>query len=280
VNKNKIPAIIISRQAQEVQAAVIMAKKFPRDEFEATNRILRACQNEVLAEAAIYSYPRGKETVRGASIRLAEEISRNWGNMESGIIEVEKKEGSSTMMAYAWDLETNTRSTKFFSVEHIRETKYGNKPITGARDIYELTANMGARRMRACILALIPIEIVNKAMNACDETKRLALDGSTVEQVDTKKDKMVKAFKSAKVTIVMLEKYIKKSLDDFNKEDLAALSTVYNSIKDGMSGVEDHFKIEQKKSALEKSVKEPAKKVEVVSNKTTVNDDDIPDQFK
>lgn len=51
--------MMINRQAQEVQAAMVIAKKFPRDEFEAAERIKRACQRRSLAGQAVYAYPRG-----------------------------------------------------------------------------------------------------------------------------------------------------------------------------------------------------------------------------
>lgn len=147
--------MMISRQAQEVQAAMVIAKKFPRDEYEATEKIKRTCQRSTLAEQAIYSYPRGGQNVSGPSIRLAEALAQNWGNIDYGIIELEQKDGKSEMMAYAWDLESNTRVTKIFGVEHKRDTKKGSYVLTDSRDIYEATANFGARRMRACILGHI-----------------------------------------------------------------------------------------------------------------------------
>ena len=93
--------MMISRQAQEVQAAMIVAKKFPRDEYEATERIKRACQRTTLAEQAIYSYPRGGQNVTGPSIRLAEAMAQCWGNLDYGIIELDQKNNMSEMMAYA-----------------------------------------------------------------------------------------------------------------------------------------------------------------------------------
>ena len=113
--------MMVNRQTQEVQGAIFMAKKFPRDEYEAIEKIRRSCQRATLAEQAIYSYPRGGQNVSGPSVRLAESLAQNWGNIDYGIIELEQKDGKSEMMAYAWDLETNTRVTKIFGVEHKRD---------------------------------------------------------------------------------------------------------------------------------------------------------------
>ena len=91
----------ISRQAQEVQAAMVIAKKFPRDEVQSFNRIMQACKRKTLAEQAMYEYPRGGTKVTGPSIRLAEAMAQNWGNLDYGIIELQQKSGESQVMAYA-----------------------------------------------------------------------------------------------------------------------------------------------------------------------------------
>ena len=151
-NRTSQTEMMVSRQAQEVQAAMVIAKRFPRDEVEAFNRVMQSCKRKSLAESAMYEYPRGGTKVTGPSIRLAEAIAQNWGNIDFGITELEQKNGESQVMAYAWDLETNSRQVKIFSVPHIRSTKKGNVPLTDPRDIYEMVANQGARRLRSCIL--------------------------------------------------------------------------------------------------------------------------------
>ena len=118
----------------------------------------------------MYEYPRGGTKVTGPSIRLAEAMAQNWGNLDYGLIELDQKAGESQVMAYAWDLETNTRQTIVFSVPHIRATKKGNVPLTDPRDIYEMVANQGARRMRSCILRVIPGDVVESAVAQCNKT--------------------------------------------------------------------------------------------------------------
>ena len=112
--------MMVTRQAQEVQVAMLAAKKFPRDQVVAFNNIIRACQRMKLAESSMYEYPRGREKITGPSIRLAEAIAQNWGNIDFGFMELEQRNRASQVMAYAWDLETNARQTKLFSVPHIR----------------------------------------------------------------------------------------------------------------------------------------------------------------
>src|SRR4051812_19681604 len=74
--------VAMSRAAQEVQAAMVIAKRFPRDEQKAYAKIMQACKRKSLAEQSQYAYPRGTETVSGPTIRMAEALAQNWGNID------------------------------------------------------------------------------------------------------------------------------------------------------------------------------------------------------
>lgn len=237
--------MMANRQTQEVQAAMIIAKKFPRDEYEAVEKIKRACQRVTLATQAVYTYPRAGTDVSGPSIRLAESLAQNWGNIDYGIIELEQKSGKSEMMAYAWDLETNTRVTKIFTVEHVRDTKGGRKALTDARDIYEATANFGVRRMRACILGVIPGDVVEMAVDECKATIRNDLDKKPIkEQIDG----MIKSFGDKYgITRKQIEKFCGMNCAELGKEELINLRGIYGALKDGQAKPEDYFQREEVK---------------------------------
>ena len=253
--------MMVSRQAQEVQAAMVVAKRFPRDEEQSMERILKACQRQSLAQAAVYEYPRGGETVTGPSIRLAEAMAQNWGNVDFGVIELEQHAGESQVMAYAWDLETNTRQSKVFTVPHVRKTSKGTFPLTDPRDIYEMVANQGARRMRACILGIIPGDVVDAALAQCDATLKAANKAPLGERIS----KMCEAFQSDfDITTDALEKYIGRKADAFSENDVIRLAKVYRSLKDGVIG-SDYFMDKLKPSAASQS--EPAKEETTAAEK-------------
>lgn len=247
--RNGSNQMMIIRQAQEVQAAMVVAKKFPRDEYNAIEKIRRTCQRATLAEQAIYSYPRGKENVSGPSVRLAEALAQNWGNIDYGIIELEQKDGVSEMMAYAWDLETNTRVTKIFSVEHKRDTKKGSYQLTDSRDIYELTANFGARRMRACILGVIPGDVVDMAVNECKETQKKSYGELPSQEKINKIEKLFK--KDFGVTKKQLEEYAGRGMASFGAEECTNLWGVYTALKNGQAKAEDYFEPEEREATDE-----------------------------
>lgn len=233
----------VGRYTQEVQGMVFMAKQFPRNQFEAYQRIKQACQRKSLAEVASYEYPRGGEKVSGPSIRLAEVVAQNWGNMTYGVVELEQKQGESTCMAYAWDLETNVRAEKIFSVKHERKARGSMKKLEDSRDIYELVANMGARRQRACILAVIPKDVVDSALEECEQT----LVGANKEPIADRLKKMLGKFTELGVTKEMIEKKAGYKFENFTEKDVLSLGKVYNSIRDGIGKREDYFEVEKPK---------------------------------
>lgn len=241
VGRSVTAEMLTSRQTQEVQGQIIMAKRFPRDEIAARNRVLTACQRKKLAEGAEYEYVRGTSKVIGPSIRLAEALAQNWGNIDFGFVELERKSGESIVMAQAWDLETNTRQTRTFAVKHVRELKEGRtKPLTSDRDINEMVSNQAARRMRACILGIIPGDIVEEAIDQCHKT---LLGKEDTPMIDRIKKCVMVAEKEYQIPQESLEKYIGCKADAFSMNDLIRLNRVFNSIKDGMAKREEIFEL-------------------------------------
>lgn len=226
-----------SRATQEVQAAMVIAKKFPRDTTAAFTRIMDACKRSSLAQTALYKFPRGGQNVTGASIRLAEVMAQAYGNLDFGIREIERMPGKSIAESYCWDLETNVKSTKIFEVAHIRDTKQGPKKLTDERDIYELVANMGARRLRACILAIIPADIREAAESQIQKT--LSIGGG--KPIEDKIRDMVIAFKDVGVTQEMIEKRLGHDISVTTGEEITDLFAVFNSLKDKQAKREDFF---------------------------------------
>ena len=226
------------RAMAEVQAAIVLAKKFPRNQVAALDRIMIACQRPGLAEQALYSYARGGSEITGPSIRLAEAIAQNWENLQFGIKELEQRSGESTVEAFCWDMETNVRQVKTFVVKHERHTKKGSYRLEDPRDIYELTANQGARRLRTCILGIIPGDVIEAAQTQCEQTLKAKADTSTEAL-----KKLVEAFAAHKVTKEQIEKRIQRRLDTITPAQLIQLRKIFNSLKDGMSSAADWFEV-------------------------------------
>lgn len=230
-----------SRAIQKVQASLAIAKRFPRDQIEAMKRIMVECQRPALAEKAEYLYPRGGEKVKGPTIRLAEVIARHWGNCKYGFRELEQTKGSSTVEAYCWDLETNTEVTREFTVSHSLKAKGQIKTLSDPRDIYEMVANQSQRRVRACILEIIPGDVVDKALLVARSTLQKGSGEPMIDQVT----RLVLNFSKLSVPKEAIEKFLGHKAEDINTEEMADLIAIYNSIKEGASRRSDWFKLSE-----------------------------------
>lgn len=256
------------RAIQEVQAAMVIAKKFPRSQVQAMDSIINACTRPSLANSALYCYSRGGTEITGPSIRLAEAMAQQWGNMQYGIRELSSENGASTVEAFAWDIETNTRQVKTFQVPHARYSKSkGLTKLTDPRDIYEMIANQGARRLRACILGVIPGDVTEQAVKQCEVTQKANIEVSP-ESIKAMAEYFEESFG---VTKEMIEKRLQKRIEAINASQMLNLKRIVQSLKDGMSKPSDWFDVghieaepEVKTSSLnvapaKKEKKQPAK---------------------
>ena len=232
-----------ARAATEVQAQVCLARQYPRDAMMAKSRMLEACAQIELAEAAFYAYPRGGKTVTGLTIVAACEIAQIWGNVAYGTAELRRDDeyGQSEMNAYAWDMETNVRNSSVFIVPHTRGDTRSGPRLVDVRDIYETNTNNANRRMREAILKLLPRWYVQAAENALRATLRQSVEksGKSLEQ----------QFQSAAawfgeqygVSVAQLEEWAHRPSARWDADDLVKLRTLGNTLKRGEMRVEDAF---------------------------------------
>jgi hypothetical protein len=241
---NAAGAAASSKAIAEIQAALVIAQSNPRNQLAAMDRILLAFQRPGLAEKAMYAYARGGSSITGPSIRAAEAIAQQWGNMDFGWREIDvrpgtpNRAGESTVECFAWDLETNTRSIKTFQIKHERHTKSGTTKLTDPRDIYEMLANNASRRQRSCMLAVIPIDVVDSAMAQAAATLR-----ATVKITPELIASLISKWAEYGVTKEALEKKLQRRIEAIMPAQVVSLGSIYNSVKDGMSVAADWFEL-------------------------------------
>lgn len=240
-----------TRELARIQGEIIMAKMYPREISLASRQIAADCQNWNLASQAIYQYAKGGTDIKGPSIRLAEVLARRMGNIRYGFEELETTEQYSTVRAYAYDIEANSQTERIFPVSHIRHTRKGDTLITDPIAVYEMVANQAQRRVRACILAQIPGDIVDLAVSVCEDTmvKSINLDQKT-------KLDLLEAFTKYRVTQTMIEKRIQRNFDAITVNQINDLRQIYTSLKGGVGTVEDYFQpdtVEEKKAEADKN---------------------------
>ncbi len=228
----------VQKNIAEVQASLQIAKMFPRDPVKACDNILNACTRPTLASVAVYQYARGGTSISGPSIRLMEIIKAQWGNIQSGWRELSNDGNVAVLQAYAWDVETNAREERTFSVPLERYTKKGSYKLTDPRDIYELEANNAARRVRACLQAILPGDIIEQAVRQCNITMQAQVDTSP-ESIK----KLLGAFAEFHVTKEMIEERIQRRIETILPAQFLQLRQIYVSLNDGVGKVEDYFTV-------------------------------------
>lgn len=237
--KSQATNIEQSRAVAEVQAMVLVAQRAPRDETRAMTAALQSCEQFEVANRAFFSFRRGNSNVNGSSIHLATELARCWGNIDYGIMELDRDDaaGHTEMMAFAWDLETNTKSRQTFFVPHTRDTREGKKPLTDMRDIYENNANNGARRLRECIFRVLPPYLKAAAEDRCRKTLER---GDSDEPIAVRIANGLAAMAKIGVSIDRIEAQYGKSAN-WTPVELANLQIAYKSITRGETTADEAF---------------------------------------
>lgn len=277
-----------ARAVAEVRGAIMVAQDCPRDLIRARHQMLESCAIPTLAEKAFWRFPRGnkynEETKKwepnmltGSSIFLMRELARCWGNVQYGIDEMRRDDagGVSEMRAWAWDVQTNTRSSNTFIVPHTRDTKKGTEKLTDTRDVYENNTNQASRRLRTCIVAILPPWFVFDAEEACRETNKSGGGVPLVRRIEG----VLSAFAHLRqpVTRKQLEMKLGRLVSEWDGEDVALLTTVGRSLKAGETTRDEEFPPERVESTAglvpgEKPAVTPPPVVEVVGS-----DDDTDD---
>jgi hypothetical protein len=229
-------AIEQARAVAEVQAAVVVAQQVPRDMDRAINEMRDSCGRMALAQRAFYSVPnRGN----GPSVHLARELARIWGNVQYGVHELRRDDeaGVSEVQAFAWDVQTNTRSTRTFVVPHERMKGGKRQKLTDLGDIYLSNQNVGARAVRECIFTVLPTWLTEEAQDRCHATIEKG-EGKPLEQ---RVADMIAAFDGIGVKVKQLEAKLDRKRGQWTAADVAQMVIAYTSItRDGLA-VEELF---------------------------------------
>jgi hypothetical protein len=260
------PTAAAAEKQFEIQSAVVLAKRFPRDEDGAFQRLMKACGRTSFAEDAEYSFPRGnklndetgqweKNFVNGPSINLAREGSRVWGNMRHGFVVTTDTENERTIMGFAWDLETNTRVQAEDSFKKLVYRRKDGWVKPDERDLRELTNRRAAILKRNCILEILPKDLIEDALDECRKTLR----SNAEKDPDGERKKILMAFSQLNISAEMLTAYLGHAVGQSSPAEIADLRAVYKSISDGNTTWADYVNGNTEASAADLKDKTKAK---------------------
>jgi hypothetical protein len=247
-------AVEQARAVAEVAAAVRVAQDCPRDEARAVARMRQVCSQQALADRAFYSVPRAGGRVEGSSVHLARSLASCWGNVDYGIRELKRDDvgGESEMQAWAWDQETNVRSSRSFVVPHARmvgSAKRGDKRRERLDDLGDIANNnnsVAARAVRETIFTILPVWFTSEAEALCAATLRgQGGDKPLAQQVAD----MIANYEKLGVTRGQLEAYTALPSNEWTAQTLGALRVLGGELSRGEKRVEDEFGSNEKTAA-------------------------------
>lgn len=215
----------------EIQSAIAVAKRFPRNEDAAFGSLMRMCKRSTFAEQAEYRFPRGGSQITGPSVHLARAAAQAWGNMQHGVDVISDAPAVRTIRAWAWDVESNLRvsADDTFAKLIYRKAKGWVEP--DERDLRELTNRRGAILVRNCILQIIPSDLVEDAVS---EARKTQAAGAAADP-DGQRKAVITSFDEIGVSVEMLEQYLGHTLASCAPDEIVNLRGIYKSIRDGNS---------------------------------------------
>lgn len=244
-------AVEQARAVAEVAAAVRVAQENPRDESRAIARMRQACSQRALADRAFYSLPRAGGRVEGMTVHLARELAGCWGNIDYGIRELRRDDtaGESEMQAWAWDQESNVRSSRSFVVPHARmvgSAKRGDKRRERLDDLADIANNnnsVAARAVRESIFTVLPVWFVAEAEQIAVQTLNGGESGKTVAQQAA--DAAKHFADTFGITKTQLENRLSRKAGEWTGQDVGYLRVLSGELARGEKRVEDEFPAEK-----------------------------------
>jgi hypothetical protein len=228
-----------NRVAAEVYAAILVAQQVPRDLVAVQEEMEQLCRMPAMARKAIYKLPKGGKTVTGPTIHLMKELARIWGNTQWGMAELSRTAGKSELLAYAWDAQKNSRSSRIVVVEHKRDkSETGPEDITDMGSIMTNNTSVASRHLRETIGTILPLWFVDRAVELCHQT---LTGGGTIpmpqkirnavgkfEELGVRKDKLVARLGG-------------RPTNEWDALDLAELLEAFSRVRDGSTTIDDEF---------------------------------------
>lgn len=238
-------AVEQARAVAEVAAAVRVAQENPRDEARAVSRMRQTCSQPAMADRAFYSLPRAGGRVEGSTVHLARSLASCWGNLDYGIRELKRDDdaGESEMQAWAWDQESNVRSSRSFVVPHARmvgSAKKGDKRRERLIDLGDIANNnnsVAARAVRETIFTVLPVWLVAEAEALCAAT----LGGDTTDApIATQVADLLRDYGNHfGLSQADLEGYLERPAADWTAQTLGVLRVLGGELSRGEKRVDD-----------------------------------------
>lgn len=227
---------------QEIQATIVVAKKFPRNNDECWEKLMQSCRRQSFAKMARYTYPRSGKDITGPSVHLARTAGQCYGNIRYGVDIIRDDDENRSIVGWAWDVENNVRASYPDHFKKLIYRKKGGWIVPDERDLRELTNRRGAIALRNALIHIMPKDYIEDASAMCLKTLK-----DNIKDPAGEKKRLILAFGEIGVTVKMLTEYLKTS--EWSPDDLVELQGVIDAISEGHGKHGDYFPKEQEAPA-------------------------------
>jgi len=224
----------VATAQQEIQAAVIVAKKFPRDHDVFFEKLTKACQRKTLADIATYKFPVGGKLIKGQSVNLARVAAQLWGNIRWGIEILRNNEDYIAIKGWAWDMESNNKAAYEGDFRKLIYRKKGGWKKPDERELRMLVSKEGQILVRNSLLHIMPTDMLEDAVAVCEKTLK-----QSMKDPDGEKKRLILEFQKFGVTVKTLKEHI--GYESWGPDELVELGQILNALKDGVAKVSDFF---------------------------------------
>lgn len=223
---------------REVEASIIVAKRFPRSIDECWAKLMQSCKRQSFAKKASYSYPRGGTQITGPSVNLARIAGQCYGNIRYGVDITRDDDENRSIVGWAWDVENNVRASYPDHFKKLIFRKKGGWVVPDERDLRELTNRRGAIVVRNALIHVMPNDFIEDAEAMCLKTLK-----DNIKDPEGEKKHLILEFDKIGVSVEMLTSYLKT--DKWGPDNLVTLQGILTAIGDGSGKRDDYFRKEQ-----------------------------------
>lgn len=240
---------VAAREKAAVEARYLVALHRPRNPDNARLRLLARCESPIFSEVAEYAKPvGGGKKATGASIRMMEEVARQWGNIDVQSQVTFDDPDRRNIRVTATDLESNYAASVDVILEKTVERRnprqgeevVGSRTNSTGQTVYRIRADEDSflvkqnaaisKARRECIRAVVPGDLVEEAMHRCADTRR----GEVKKDPAAARKRLADAFFSLGVMPGQLCEYLgKPSLEGITEAEIEILRVIFASIKEG-----------------------------------------------
>lgn len=280
---------VVQREQSRIQAELLVAQHFPRDMHRASQEVAKLCSIPRMAADARYNYSRGGSQITGPTAPFLRAVAACWTRVNSGIEIVAEDDEYMTVEGWAQCLQSLRRVSRSQKVRKAQQRKNRHTGETewvpvDERDKLELMLNRGARLERNALEAVMPVWLVDEALERCFETNAKAAAGNLEMNRDQTLRAMTSAFAGQSVTLDMLEGFLGHPIADTTPDELVKLRELHGSIKKRTITVDEAFgnvtveasAVDERNEKLAEEAKKAGKKKTKAKASTRLDFDDEP----